>query len=126
MEPGSFDGTEMPQILTPCLLASLLATAAPAFAQTLHDLHAEAGLPCAACHSEDPPSDPTPTATCVACHGTMIGPLAVGEIARSPDPHRSPHLGADEVPVCSECHRVHGTSEDTCSLCHRGFGFSME
>lgn len=115
----------MRYFLSPALLASLLATAAPAFAQMLHDVHAGAGIPCSACHTETPPSDPTPTATCVACHGTMIGPLDAEDV-RWPDPHRSPHLGPGEVPVCSECHSVHGKSEDTCSLCHRGFGFAME
>jgi hypothetical protein len=56
----------------------------------------------------------------------MISPLAAEETASGPNPHRSPHLGPGEVPVCSECHSVHGKSEDTCSMCHRGFGFSME
>lgn len=115
----------MRHFLSRALLASLLATAAPAFAQMLHDVHAGAGIPCSACHTETPPSDPTPTATCVACHGTMIGPLDAEDV-RWPDPHRSPHLGPGEVPVCSECHSVHGQSEDTCSLCHRGFSFEME
>jgi hypothetical protein len=115
----------MRHVLFQSMLASVLATAAPAFAQMLHEVHEGAGIPCAACHTEDPPSDPTPTATCVACHGTMIGPPGEDDVRR-PDPHRSPHLGPDEVPVCSECHSVHGKSEDSCSVCHRGFGFEME
>lgn len=116
----------MRHVLFQSLLAAILATAAPTFAQILHNVHEEAGIPCAACHTEDPPSARAPTATCVACHGTMISPLAAEETASGPNPHRSPHLGPGEVPVCSECHSVHGKSEDTCSMCHRGFGFSME
>lgn len=94
-------------------------------AQALLDLHEEADIPCVACHTENPPFVRPSTEACVACHGTMTGAVE-GTVPEGPDPHRSPHLGADEVPICSECHSVHGKSEDSCSLCHRGFDFRME
>lgn len=116
----------MRQLLSTMVLAVFLATAFQVSAQALHDLHQGAGVPCTACHVENPPAARTPIETCVACHGTMVGPIEVEPAVPGPDPHRSPHLGPDEVPVCTECHRVHRPSEDTCSVCHRGFLFEME
>lgn len=107
------------------LLVSVPFPLEPGFAQVLHRIHEEAGILCAACHAEELPSSPPPTETCVGCHGTMTGPVK-GAAPEGPDPHRSPHLGPDEVPICTECHSVHGKSEDRCSLCHRGFDFGME
>jgi len=43
-----------------------------------------------------------------------------------PDPHASPHLGSQEVPVCNECHKIHRPSEVTCTACHRSFEFDIE
>lgn len=100
-----------------------LITAATAQGQALHDIHENAGIPCTACHQDQQEMTAPPNELCVACHGTMIGD---DRPVMAPDPHRSPHLGPDEVPVCAECHRVHGKSEDSCSVCHRGFGFEMD
>lgn len=103
------------------LLVAALFLGSHAQAQTLLDVHGKAGVACAACHSEQPASAAPPDSVCVACHGTMIGDD--GKQASSPDPHRSPHLGPDEVPACNECHSIHGQSEVTCVACHRGFQF---
>ena len=92
--------------------------------QALHDIHKGAGVECAACHQTPPPAV-VPNAACVACHGTMLGPRE-GAIPLFPDPHNSPHLGAGEVPVCSDCHKIHGVAEVTCSVCHRGFQFNLK
>lgn len=106
------------------LFLAILFLNVPAGAQALHGLHEGANVPCAACHREDPPA-PVANETCVACHGTMIEPRE-DDAAAMPDPHRSPHLGADEVPVCTECHSIHGQSEVTCVMCHRGFEFDIK
>ncbi len=99
--------------------------AAPGFAQALHDRHEAAGVACGACHREEPPKAKPPDAACTTCHGTMVGKDAP-PLARSPDPHASPHLGPGEVPACGECHHVHKPSEATCVACHRGFRFQMK
>lgn len=101
-------------------LAALLLAVPLAHGQALHDRHAGVGVPCAACHQETPASAAPPDAVCVACHGGMIGQDAP---LMSPDPHRSPHLGPDELPACTECHGIHREAEVTCVMCHRGFQF---
>lgn len=108
-------------------LTFLALSSAALFAQvpSLHDVHKNAGVACATCHQETPAAVAPPDATCVACHGTMIEPGDAAN-APSPDPHRSPHLGPGEVPVCSECHKIHGKSEVTCIACHRGFQFDIK
>lgn len=90
-------------------------------AQTLHDMHQQAGIACTACHQETPAAAAPPDATCVACHGTMLDGAQL-----APDPHRSPHLSAGEVPVCSDCHHIHRPSEVSCVTCHRGFQFDVK
>ncbi|WGW02435.1 cytochrome c3 family protein [Tropicibacter oceani] len=108
----------------PAIIALALATTAQA--QGLHDVHKDMGLPCTTCHTD--PADPTKApedSQCIACHGTMIEPLAEGEEASLPDPHRSPHLGPQELPECTACHSVHAASEPTCVMCHRSFDFDM-
>lgn len=106
------------------LLAVLLGLFSSAGAQALHDVHKGAGIECAACHQAPPPA-PVPNETCVACHGTMLVPRS-GSAPISPNPHNNPHLGTGQVPVCSECHKIHGVSEVTCSVCHRGFQFDIK
>lgn len=113
----------MPKFLL--ILAVLLGTATMASGQALHDAHSNAGVPCTACHQEMPPTESVPSTTCVGCHGTMIEPLQ-GTPPTAFDPHRSPHLGPGEVPVCTECHKVHRPSEVTCAMCHRGIGFEIK
>jgi len=105
------------------LLAGLAAWS-PIKAQSLHDVHQGAGVPCAACHQEAPPAVAPPNGTCIACHGTMLEDIE-GRAPSSPDPHRSPHLGPGEIPACTECHKVHSPSEVTCVQCHRGFEFNI-
>lgn len=97
----------------------------PVLAQSLHDMHSKAGVACTACHKEAPAAVAPPNATCVACHGTMLVPKP-GARALSPDPHRSPHLAADEVPACNDCHKIHRASEVTCIACHRSFQFNKK
>jgi len=88
------------------------------------DVHMAAGVACAACHSEMPPEPRPGFASCVACHGTMLGtdsPVPV----HGPDPHRSPHLALTETPDCTSCHKVHQPSEASCTMCHRAFNFDF-
>lgn len=84
----------------------------------LLNAHQAVNVQCAACHQEG--WHPPPATVCIACHGTMLD--GVRETP-GPDPHRSPHLAADEAPVCTECHAAHGPSEVTCNACHRSFRF---
>jgi len=111
------------------LLAAVLAAflfTQTAGGQALHDVHVNAGLTCNACHTQLDPISPVPDATCVACHGTMIGEPREGGNISFPDPHRSPHLAPGEVPACTECHRIHQPSEVTCTVCHRAFEFEIK
>ncbi len=110
-------------ILTMLFTAALFAASA-SYGQALHDAHSKALVPCAACHKQTPPEPKPPDSVCVTCHGTMLP--SAGRIAKSPDPHASPHLGPGEVPVCGDCHRVHKPSEVTCVMCHRGFQFKIK
>lgn len=104
------------------LLMLLVSSSFSAASQALHDVHENAKVPCAACHQEVPPAVAPPDTTCVACHGTMLD----GPGTQSPDPHRSPHLGAGEIPACSDCHHIHRPSEVTCVMCHRGFQLNFK
>lgn len=102
----------------------LLHEASGARGQVLQDKHGDAGVQCSDCHRNTSPEPPSHV-VCVACHGTTLEreqPVR----QRGPDPHRSPHLGPGEVPVCSDCHHVHRESEVTCVMCHRGFKFDIE
>jgi hypothetical protein len=91
---------------------------------SLLEVHTSSGIACTACHSETPPEPRPGFAICVACHGTMIGTDSPVP-AQGPDPHRSPHLGPDETPDCTSCHRVHQPSEVSCTMCHRAFPFNI-
>lgn len=116
----------MKSLLTPiayALLATVPATAV--MAQQLHEAHVDAGVECSACHAERPASLAPPQTTCIACHGTMLdSPRPVRPL--SPDPHADPHLAPGEVPVCSDCHKVHDASEVTCLICHRRFRYELK
>jgi hypothetical protein len=90
----------------------------------LHEIHAGAGIGCAGCHRQSPPEPDPGFTSCVACHGTMIDAASPAPAA-GPDPHRSPHLGRDEMPECTSCHQVHRPSEVTCTMCHRAFRFDI-
>jgi hypothetical protein len=108
-----------------CAGALLLIAGAGAGAQSLHEAHERARVPCSACHMPELSEIAPQEKSCVACHGTMLEPRE-GKRDTGPDPHRSPHLGEGEVPVCSDCHKVHGKSEVTCVMCHRGFRFDVK
>jgi hypothetical protein len=103
----------------------LVLLAIGAHAQSLHEAHERANVPCASCHMPELSDIAPQEKSCVACHGTMLEPRE-GKQQISPDPHRSPHLGEGEVPVCSECHKIHGKSEVTCVMCHRSFHFEAK
>jgi hypothetical protein len=94
-------------------------------AQSLHEAHERANVPCAACHMPEPSDIAPQEKSCVVCHGTMLEPRE-GEQQVWPDPHRSPHLGEGEVPTCRDCHKIHGKSEVTCVMCHRSFQFEVK
>jgi len=79
----------------------------------LIDKHAAAGVNCAACHAESPPSKPADQAACVKCHGTNAQ-MATKTSSDQPNPHAS-HLG--EV-ACTSCHHVHQASVLYCAQCH--------
>jgi len=107
------------------VVSFVLVVSAGALGQSLHDAHEKANVPCAACHMPKPTDIAPQEQSCVACHGTMLEPRE-GKEQIWPDPHRSPHLGAGEVPICSECHKVHSESEVTCVMCHRSFEFKAK
>ena len=68
----------------------------------LGDCHIEAGLPCAACHQEQPPSQPVQSTTCLLCHGPH-DKLVKRSASLQPNPHNWP-AGAM---TCDACHRAH-------------------
>ena len=83
----------------------------------LGDRHKNAGIVCAGCHQENPPSKPAPTATCFQCHGDY--PKLAERTQKLPEnPHES-HLGDLD---CDKCHHAHKSSTDYCAECH-SFGF---
>jgi hypothetical protein len=94
-------------------------------AQALLEVHEDNFLDCIDCHAEDPAAIAPPDSVCIACHTTMIEPLGAMEVVQ-PDPHRSPHLFDDEVPVCSDCHKVHEPSVVFCTVCHGAFEFQIK
>ena len=79
----------------------------------LIDKHVAAGLNCASCHSESPPSKQPATAVCVKCHGTNAQ-MAAKTASDQPNPHES-HLG--DI-ACTSCHHIHQASVLYCSQCH--------
>jgi Zn finger protein HypA/HybF involved in hydrogenase expression len=79
----------------------------------LIDKHVAAGLNCAACHTESPPSKPADQAACIKCHGTNAQ-VASKTASDQPNPHAS-HLG--EI-ACTSCHHVHQASVLYCAQCH--------
>jgi hypothetical protein len=103
----------------------IAASGAGVSAQVALDVHSALGLACSDCHAEDPPLLAPPNAVCVACHGTMTDAPPPATLPGA-DPHRSPHLGPREVPVCAECHRIHSPSEVSCAICHQGFEFNIK
>ena len=107
------------------LLLTMSVTEGGVEAQSLHEAHERANVPCAACHMPEPSDIAPQEKSCVVCHGTMLEPRE-GEQQVWPDPHRSPHLGEGEVSTCRDCHKIHGKSEVTCVMCHRSFQFEVK
>lgn len=105
--------------LTAAVLTHAVAQAPPAASAPgaghgfLIDKHMAAGLNCASCHSESPPSKQPDQAACIKCHGTNAQ-LASKTAKDQPNPHAS-HLG--EI-ACTSCHHVHQASVLYCSQCH--------
>jgi fumarate reductase flavoprotein subunit len=75
--------------------------------------HRAAGVKCAGCHAESPPSKAPQTAACAACHGNY-SQIATKTSNVQPNPHAS-HMG--EVP-CDSCHHLHKPSVLYCNQCH--------
>jgi len=100
-------------VLTHADAQSLTAAAPGGGHGFLIDKHIAAGLNCAACHSESPPSKQPDTAVCVKCHGTNAQ-IAAKTASDQPNPHAS-HLG--DIP-CTSCHHVHQASVLYCAQCH--------
>jgi fumarate reductase flavoprotein subunit len=79
----------------------------------LIDKHTAAGLNCASCHAESPPSKAPDNSACMKCHGSYAD-VAAKTAQDQPNPHAS-HLGQI---LCTSCHHVHQASQTYCSQCH--------
>ena len=79
----------------------------------LIDRHTAAGLNCASCHAESPPSKAPDNSACMKCHGSYAD-VAAKTAQDQPNPHAS-HLG--QIP-CTSCHHVHQASQIYCAQCH--------
>jgi fumarate reductase flavoprotein subunit len=99
------------------LVTGLAAGAWAAGEGPLGKRHEAAGIACAGCHKETPPSAQVPMEACTACHGAYSA-LAAKTAKKHPNPHES-HQG--ELP-CESCHHAHRPSVDYCAQCH-DFGF---
>jgi hypothetical protein len=95
-------------VLTTALSGAMIA-AGIAYGQTLLDVHDKAGVACTACHTEEPFAAP-PNEVCVACHGTMVEKQD-DQAESKPDPHLALQLGEGEIPPCTTCHTVHGSTD---------------
>jgi hypothetical protein len=85
----------------------------PVAASFLADKHKDAGVNCADCHKETPPSVETPTTTCLTCHEDYKE-----KAASAIDPHNA-HVTFSN---CGDCHHAHRVSENQCNSCH---GFNL-
>jgi len=81
----------------------------------LSHTHLLAGVRCQDCHGSLPASGPVMSEQCLTCHGTRED-VAGRTKARQPNPHNSPHHGAEVD--CDQCHHQHFRSEDICAQCH--------
>jgi hypothetical protein len=81
----------------------------PVAAEFLADKHKAAGVACADCHKETPPSKETPTTVCMTCHADYKD-----KAASSVDPHNA-HMSYES---CGDCHHAHKASENQCMSCH--------
>ncbi len=98
----------------------LLVPPGPFHGGSLYQRHVSAGLTCASCHKESPPSTPVSTATCLSCHGPYKA-LAARTVNATPNPHDS-HQG--QLP-CESCHHIHMPSVNFCAQCHTQFNFAV-
>jgi hypothetical protein len=80
----------------------------------LYEKHLAAGVPCAGCHTENPPAAAADASTCLNCHGP-VSALIAKTAGDTPNPHAQAHIGP--VP-CTACHHIHIASESYCNKCH--------
>jgi len=78
--------------------------------------HLGAGLNCAACHKENPPSTPVKMDKCLTCHGGNYDKLADMTEGKG---ERNPHASHNGDLACESCHHVHKPSENFCAQCHQ-------
>ena len=103
------------------LLTSTVSLSNAASAQTfLADRHVAKGLPCSACHKENPPAKRVKTEQCQMCHGQYEA-LAKKTAKMQPNNVHENHLGDLD---CRECHQGHKPDKLACDECHQ-FKFSM-
>jgi hypothetical protein len=85
----------------------------------LEEKHKKAGLDCAQCHQEDPPTKKVEAMVCLTCHGDYKE-LAGKTEKIEPNPHDS-----HEGPIsCDKCHNNHKVSQNYCAQCHT-FSFKV-
>lgn len=89
-------------------------------AQPMADAHVAKGIPCAACHVENPPAKRVKTSKCQQCHGDYSA-LAERTKDMKPNNVHANHLGDLE---CKECHAAHKEQKIACDECHQ-FKFEM-
>ena len=107
------------------LMSALLAagTAAAADGKFGADRHAAMGLTCEACHGPDKANPATPDIkTCTQCHNTKDLVEKTKDV-KPTNPHVSPHY-QDQLD-CTNCHYMHGETENFCDQCHQ-FGFTAK
>lgn len=102
------------------LLAAFAFFLGNASAQQLAEIHISKGVPCAACHSENPPAKRVKTPKCQECHGDYAA-LAERTKDMKPNNVHANHLGDLE---CRDCHGVHKEQKVACAECHQ-FKFEM-
>ncbi len=80
----------------------------------LYEKHLAAGIPCSACHADNPPATAADASTCLNCHGPLSA-LIAKTAGDTPNPHAEVHIGP--LP-CTACHHIHVASESYCNRCH--------
>lgn len=88
---------------------------APGKGVFLSERHKAAGIECARCHKENPPT-PVPATVCNSCHAN------IGESETTVQGKPNPHNAHMIFPECGKCHHIHKPSENQCAKCHN-FGY---
>ncbi len=98
------------------LAAALLLSSAVSAAHAA-DIHKEKGIACTVCHGPDEKNPQEPTlATCTGCHDVKALVEKTKNV-KPANPHMSPHY--KDGLECTNCHSVHGESENFCDQCHQ-------